>query len=65
MKILHLSHDGLPDWRIEKSAMTAVRNGNEVFFAGKRPQEGYINSTFSKILEVDWMVGLKIDQVSF
>ena len=65
LKILHLSHDGLPDWRIEKSAMTAVKNGHKVFFAGGRQREGYESSTFSKTLEVDWMVGPKIDQVSF
>ena len=64
MRILHLSHNGLPDWRIEKSAMTACKNGHEAFFAGQKPQEGYKSSTFSKIREVNWMVGLKIDNVS-
>ena len=44
--------------------MTAYKNGHQVFFAGQKPQAGYVASTFSKILEVDWMVGLKIDNVS-
>lgn len=64
MKILHLSHGSLPDWRIEKSALTGRRSGHEVFFAGERPREGYASSAFSKLLEVDWMVGFKVDKVS-
>lgn len=64
LKILHLSHSSLPDWRIEKSAMTARKNGHEAFFAGERPREVYAGSAFTKILEVDWMVGFKVDHVS-
>jgi len=33
MRILHLSDDGLPDWRVEKSALTARKNGHQLFFA--------------------------------
>lgn len=54
----------MPDWRVEKSALTAVKNGDQVFFAGERPQEGYKSTTFSKTFEVDWMVGRRVDQVS-
>ena len=36
MKVLHLSEYGLPDWRIEKSAITAKREGHDVFFAGQK-----------------------------
>lgn len=64
LKILHLSHSSLPDWRIEKSAMTARKNGHEAFFAGERPRESYASSAFSKTLEVDWMVGFRVDRVS-
>jgi glycosyltransferase involved in cell wall biosynthesis len=64
LKILHLSYSSLPDWRIEKSALTGRRNGHEVFFAGERPREGYAGSAFSKLFEVDWMVGFKVDKVS-
>ena len=34
MKVLHISHLGLPDWRIEKSAITGSKYGYRVFFAG-------------------------------
>lgn len=64
MKILHLSHSSLPDWRIEKSAISAQKSGHEAFFAGERSRDGYASSAFSKILEVDWMVGFKVDRVS-
>ncbi len=53
MRILHLSHESLPDWRVEKAALTALRNGHEVVFAGKYP-ENYINKTFSKLYRLDW-----------
>ncbi len=39
MRILHLSDDGLPDWRVEKSALTAKKNGHEVFFGGRLNQQ--------------------------
>lgn len=34
LKILHLSDASLPDWRTEKSAITASNCGHEVIFAG-------------------------------
>jgi glycosyltransferase involved in cell wall biosynthesis len=34
MKILHLSHNGLPDTRVERVAQTGKKAGIEVFFAG-------------------------------
>ena len=53
MKILHLSHESLPDWRIEKSAITASNLGHEVFFAG-RVSNGYPRDSFSKSYEINW-----------
>lgn len=53
MKILHLSHESLPDWRVEKSAITASKKGHVVFFGGKYPSE-YGNKTFQKIYPIDW-----------
>ena len=64
MKILHISHGSLPDWRIEKAAVTAKKNGHESFFAGKKPRDGFASTSFSKLLEVDWMVGFSVDNVS-
>lgn len=54
MRILHLSHDGLPDWRVEKSALTASKQGHEVYFAGKKIANGYVPKAFSKTYEIDW-----------
>ena len=53
MKILHLSEGGLPDWRIEKSAQTGLKNNHEVFFAGGKTLN-YTEKTFSEIYEVNW-----------
>ena len=54
MKILHLSTEGLPDWRIEKSAITAYSQGHEVLFAGSKSPFKYDRNTFSKVYEVIW-----------
>jgi len=34
MRVLTLSHDPLPDMRVEKAAYTAKKNGHVIFFAG-------------------------------
>ena len=54
MRILHLSHESLPDWRVEKSAITASKLGHEVIFAGRKPSNDYSRKTFSKIFEINW-----------
>jgi glycosyltransferase involved in cell wall biosynthesis len=53
MRILHVSHESLPDWRIEKSATTAANLNNEVFFVG-RGSNSYTRKTFSKIYKISW-----------
>jgi glycosyltransferase involved in cell wall biosynthesis len=53
MRILHVSHESLPDWRIEKSAIAAANLDNEVFFAG-RVSHSYARNVFSKIYKIDW-----------
>jgi glycosyltransferase involved in cell wall biosynthesis len=53
LKILHLSDASLPDWRTEKSAITASNYGHEVIFAG-RDSKNYPTKTFSKIYEIKW-----------
>lgn len=56
MKILHLSDDGLPDWRVEKSALTAKKAGHELFFAGRLTNK--VKSTiFSEVHSVNWTAG--------
>lgn len=37
IRILHTSHTGLPDPRIEKTALVMKREGHEMFFLGGRP----------------------------
>ncbi|MGB8936232.1 MAG: glycosyltransferase [Candidatus Nitrosopolaris sp.] len=53
LRILHLSHESLPDWRIEKAAISALNNSHEVVFAGKY-QKDYNNKTFSEIYNLVW-----------
>ena len=53
MRVLHVSHESLPDWRIEKSAITAANMNNEVFFVG-RVSNSYTRKTFSKIYKISW-----------
>src|ERR687895_2554827 len=53
MRILHVSHESLPDWRIEKSAITASNLGNDVFFAGKLSND-YSRKSFAKIYKLNW-----------
>lgn len=61
MRILHLSDDGLPDWRVEKSAITAKKAGHELFFAG-RLTNNTKSTVFSEVHQVNWtargMVGI-------
>ena len=59
MKILHLSDAGLPDWRTEKSAITASNHGHEVMFAGG-DSKNYHTKTFSKVYEIKWTFKAKI-----
>jgi glycosyltransferase involved in cell wall biosynthesis len=51
--VLHISHESLPDWRVEKSAITGLKLGYRVSFAGK---SGFnTNKTeFAKIYEIEW-----------
>jgi glycosyltransferase involved in cell wall biosynthesis len=53
LRILHLSHESLPDWRIEKAAISALKNNHEVAFAGKYPKN-YNNEIFSKLYSLVW-----------
>jgi glycosyltransferase involved in cell wall biosynthesis len=53
MRILHVSHESLPDWRIEKSAITASNRGNDIFFAGKLSND-YSRDSFTKTYNINW-----------
>jgi glycosyltransferase involved in cell wall biosynthesis len=57
VRILHLSDHVLPggiiSWRIEKSAITALNHGYEVFFGGPKNSLS-TKETFNKIYEINW-----------
>ena len=53
MRILHLSDDGLPDWRVEKSALTAKKNGHVVFFGGRLKSASH-STIFSETYPIEW-----------
>jgi glycosyltransferase involved in cell wall biosynthesis len=53
MRILHISDTGLPDWRIEKSALTATKHGHEAAFAGG-PVDDSTAGAFEKIFPILW-----------
>ena len=59
LKVLHLSESSLPDWRIEKSAITAKREGYDVFFAGENGLREYRNVIFNKIYQFHWNMRAK------
>ncbi len=59
MRVLHLSDDGLPDWRVEKSALTAKKHGHQVFFVG-RLKDLSGSTVFSEMHRVNWTAGALI-----
>ncbi|NOJ32850.1 MAG: hypothetical protein DA329_12005 [Candidatus Nitrosocosmicus sp.] len=52
MRILHLSDSSLPDWRVEKSAYSSKKRGDEVYFGGNNPFNH--KSIFNKVYNVNW-----------
>ncbi len=50
MRILHLSHTGLPDLRIEKTALTMKEDGNELIFLGGKPFKWQNLAAFDRVL---------------
>jgi hypothetical protein len=59
MRILHLSDDGLPDWRVEKSALSAKKKGHEVFFAGRLNSIAQ-STVFSETYPINWTAAAMI-----
>ncbi|HET7642982.1 MAG TPA: glycosyltransferase [Nitrososphaeraceae archaeon] len=53
MKVLHISHEKLPDWRVEKSAITGSKFGYSVYFAGE-DSLNYKSDIFKKIVSINW-----------
>jgi hypothetical protein len=51
LKVLHLSDSGLPNWRLEKSAISGLKFGYQVFFCGgkiKNTTENIFSKTYYK-----------------
>ena len=59
MIILHISDDGLPDWRVEKSALTGRKNGHKVHFAG-RLSKILSSEIFLNVYPIQWSAGALI-----
>ncbi|VFJ15005.1 glycosyltransferase [Candidatus Nitrosocosmicus franklandus] len=53
MRILHLSDSSLPDWRIEKAAISSKNRGHKVYFAGRKTSQNY-ESIFEKNFVIPW-----------
>ena len=51
LKVLHLFDMPLPDWSIEKSALTDSNLGREVYFGGLRSQ--CTGKIFSKLFQIE------------
>ncbi len=56
MKVLHVSQLGLPDWRVEKSAITGIDAGYRVFFAGNLLPDYHTNNSeiFENLYKLEW-----------
>jgi glycosyltransferase involved in cell wall biosynthesis len=52
LKVIHLSDMPLPDWRIEKSALSDANQGHEVYFGGLKSK--YSGKIFSRVFEIQW-----------
>ena len=50
---MHVSHEALPDWRVEKCAISGARNGHDVRFAGVKSNNNY-KRIFSEIYDLSW-----------
>jgi len=61
VRILHISHGGLPDPRIEKTACTMKNEGHELFFLGGRPIKYQDLQAFEKTFSLP--VGNDLDVV--
>jgi glycosyltransferase involved in cell wall biosynthesis len=53
LRVLHVSHEGLPDWRVEKSAITGLKHGYRVSFAGRKGNNSN-RTQFTNIYEIKW-----------
>ena len=54
MRVLHLSDSSLPDWRIEKAALSSKKAGHDVYFAGLTPLLKYKRDIFLRTFSLNW-----------
>lgn len=60
MRILHTSHGGLPDSRIEKTALTMKEEGHELLFLGGREATSQAHNAFSGTYHVPIVSHIRI-----
>jgi hypothetical protein len=60
MKILHTSHSGLPDPRIEKTALTMKKEGHDMLFLGGGPTKTGTMDVFDETFEVPMVNSLRL-----
>lgn len=60
MRILHVSHAGLPDVRVEKTALTMKHRGHEVVFLGGGPITGQHFNVFDEFHSLELGNSLRI-----
>ncbi len=53
-KILHVTDQELPDWRIEKAALSSKKREHKVYFAGLSPKKPYTAFDFTYDLSWDY-----------
>ncbi|MGE3399215.1 MAG: glycosyltransferase [Candidatus Nitrosocosmicus sp.] len=51
---MHLSDGSLPDWRIEKAAISSKNRGYDVYFAGLKPKSNYKRNIFLQVFDLNW-----------
>jgi hypothetical protein len=49
-----LSDGPLPDWRIEKAAISSKNRGYDVYFAGLKPKSNYKRNIFLHVFNLNW-----------
>jgi len=54
LRILHISHQGLPDMRVERCAYTDVKNGHECYFAGLLIRKNLKETPFASSFYIPW-----------
>ena len=58
-RVLHLSHSGLPDVRIEKEALTLRKANYELYFLGAHVKSFYLANSFVETIPIKFSIQAK------